>query len=82
MFLYFVKKVKGKLGKEGDKREEELLDKSKKNRLLRPLQHIYCITMYLHCIESVTQSTEEYNKIKKEGFSEYTYKTKIKRRNV
>jgi hypothetical protein len=29
MFLYFVKKVKWKLGKEGDKEEEELLDKNR-----------------------------------------------------
>jgi len=30
MFLYFVKEVKWKLGKEGDKQGEELLDKNKK----------------------------------------------------
>ena len=30
MFLYFVRKVKWKLGKEGDKQGEELLDKNKK----------------------------------------------------
>jgi|UPI0005500756 hypothetical protein len=38
MFLYFVKKVKRKLGKEGDKKEEGELDKSKKTRLFRSLQ--------------------------------------------
>jgi hypothetical protein len=38
MFLYFVKKVKGKLEKEGDKKEEELLDKNKKTGLYRSLQ--------------------------------------------
>jgi hypothetical protein len=38
MFLYFVEKVKWKLGKEGDKKEEKLLDKNKKTGLLRSLQ--------------------------------------------
>jgi hypothetical protein len=33
MFLYFVKKVKRKLGKEGDKKEEGGLDKNKKDRI-------------------------------------------------
>jgi hypothetical protein len=30
MFLYFVEKVKQKLGKEGDKKEEKLLEKIKR----------------------------------------------------
>ncbi|KYD18768.1 hypothetical protein AB4J90_05590 [Geobacillus thermodenitrificans] len=38
MFLYFVRKVKWKLGKEGDKQGEELLDKNKKTGLLPSLQ--------------------------------------------
>jgi hypothetical protein len=37
MFLYFVKKVKRKPGKEGDKKEEGG-DKNKKTGLLRSLQ--------------------------------------------